>query len=62
MALMMEPTMYMIIALAEKADITYSLEAGDDEEAQTMSPDKQIETLQSGVNEFDKIRKQTIHI
>ena len=60
MTLMMEPTMYMIIALAEKADIPYSLEAGDDEEAQVMSPDKQIETLQSGVNEFDRIRKQAI--
>ena len=60
MTLMMEPTMYMIIALAEKADIPYSLEAGDDEEAQIMSPDKQIETLQSGVNEFDRIRKQAM--
>jgi hypothetical protein len=60
MTLMMEPTMYMIIALAEKADIPYSLEAGDDEEAQVMSPDKQIETLQSGVNEFDRIRKQAM--
>ena len=60
MTLMMEPTMYMIIALAEKADVPYSLEAGDDEEAQVMSPDKQIETLQSGVNEFDRIRKQAM--
>ena len=60
MTLMMEPTMYMIIALAEKADIPYSLEAGDDEEAQIMSPDKQIKTLQSGVNEFDRIRKQAM--
>ena len=40
MTLMMEPTMYMIMALAEKADVPYSLEAG--------------------VNEFDRIRKQAM--
>ena len=57
MVLLMEPTMYMVMALAEKADIPYSLEAGDDETPAEMSGDKAIETLQSGINELDKMRR-----
>ena len=57
MTMLMEPTMYMVMALAEKADIPYSLEAGDDEAAVEMSGDKAVETLQSGINELDKIRQ-----
>ena len=57
MMLLMEPTMYMIIALAEKADIEYNLEAGDDEAPVEMSPDKQIETLEKGINELDKMKQ-----
>jgi hypothetical protein len=57
MVLLMEPTMYMIMALAEKADIPYSLEAGDDETPAEMSGDKAVETLQSGINELDKMRR-----
>jgi hypothetical protein len=53
----MEPTMYMIMALAEKADIPYSLEAGDDEASVEMSPDKQVATLEKGINELDKIKQ-----
>jgi len=57
MTMLMEPTMYMIMALAEKADIPYSLEAGDDEAVVEMSGDKAVETLQSGINELDKIKQ-----
>jgi hypothetical protein len=57
MLLLMEPTMYMVMALAEKADIPYSLEAGDDETPVEMSGDKAIETLQSGINELDKMKQ-----
>ena len=57
MTMLMEPTMYMVMALAEKADIPYSLEAEDDETAVEMSGDKAVETLQSGINELDKIRQ-----
>ena len=46
MLLLMEPTMYMIMALAEKADIDYSLEAGDDEAPTEMSSDDQIKTIE----------------
>ena len=57
MMLLMEPTMYMIMALAEKADIPYSLEVGDDETPVEMSGDKAVETLQSGISELDKMRQ-----
>jgi hypothetical protein len=57
MLLLMEPTMYMIMALAEKADIPYSLEAGDDEAPVEMSPEKQLETIESGISELDKMRQ-----
>jgi len=57
MLLLMEPTMFMIMALAKKADIPYSLEAGDDEAPVEMSPDRQIETVESRINELDKMRQ-----
>jgi hypothetical protein len=60
MLILMEPTMYMIMALAEKADIPYSLEAGDDEAPVEMSGDKAVETLQSGINELDRIRNVAV--
>ena len=57
MLLLMEPTMYMVMALAEKANIPYSLEAGDDEAPVEMSPDKQVATLEKGINELDKMKQ-----
>jgi hypothetical protein len=60
MTLMVEPTMYMLMALAEKAEIDYVLDSGDDEEPTEMSPEKQLETLQGGINELDNIRKQAV--
>ena len=57
MLLLMEPTMYMIMALAEKADIEYSLEAGDDEAPREMSPESQINTMEKGVSDLEEMRK-----
>jgi len=57
MLLLMEPTMYMIMALAEKADIEYSLEAGDDEAPREMSPESQINTMKKGVSDLEEMRK-----
>ena len=57
MMLLMEPTMYMIMAIAEKADISYSLEAGDAKAPVEMSPDRQIEKLEQGINELDKMKQ-----
>ena len=61
MLLLMEPTMYMIMALAEKADIEYNLEVGDEKAPVEMSGDKSVETLQEGINELDKIRNVAIN-
>jgi len=58
MMLLMEPTMYMIMALAEKADIDYNLESGDNEESVEISSDKQIETIQKGITDLDALRQQ----
>ena len=57
MMLLMEPTMYMIMALAEKADIPYSLEAGDDEAPLEMSPDEQLSTIEKGISNLDKMKQ-----
>jgi len=57
MILLMEPTMYMVMALAEKAGIEYNLEAGDDESPIEMSPEKQLKTIESGISELDKMRQ-----
>jgi hypothetical protein len=58
MTLLMEPTMYMVMALAEKADIDYDLEAGDRDKPKEMSGESQLETITSGVNELDKMRQK----
>ena len=60
MTILMEPTMYMIMALAEKAGIDYQLEAGDNVRPEEMSGDKAVKVLEEGVNELDKIRKQSV--
>ena len=49
------------MALAEKADIPYSLEAGDEESPVEMSGDKAVETLQSGINELDKMKQIAVN-
>ena len=60
MTILMEPTMYMIMALAEKAGVDYQLEAGDNVRPEEMSGDKAVKVLEEGVNELDKIRKQSV--
>ena len=58
MLLLMEPTMYMIMALAEKAEIEYNLESGDNESSIESSSDKQIETIQKGITDLDSLRQE----
>jgi len=60
MVLLMEPTMYMIMALAEKADIEYDLEAGDRSSIKEMSSDDEINQIKNGLNELDKLKQQTV--
>jgi len=60
MTLLMEPTMFMIMALAEKADIEYQMEAGDKEQPIEMSPDKQLGLLKEGINELDNMKNKAV--
>lgn len=57
MILLAEPTMYMIMALAEKADIPYEFEAGD-EYLNELSPKEQNKRLRDGINYFDSIHQK----
>ncbi len=57
MTMLMEPTMYMVIALAEKAEIDYIMDAVDSDEPEQASPEKQIESLNRGASELDKLKK-----
>lgn len=60
MVMLMEPTMYMIMALAEKADIEYDLESGDRSSMKEMSSDDEINQIKQGLNELDKLKQQTV--
>ena len=57
MVLLAEPTMYMIMALAEKADISYELEAGDAYRNE-LEPKEQNTRLREGINYFNSIHKK----
>ena len=57
MILLAEPTMYMIMALAEKAEIPYEFEAGD-EYLNELSPKEQNKRLREGINYFDSIHQK----
>ena len=59
MTLLMEPTMFMIMALAEKAEIDYVLDSGDQDLPTEMSPEKQLSSINQGLNEFEKLRTKT---
>jgi len=60
MTLLMEPTMYMVMALAEKAEIPYQLEAGDEEEASVMPGEKQVQRVTDSIASLDQVRRQSV--
>ena len=60
MMLLAEPTMFMIIALCEKADVPYKLDSLDDELVQEMEPDKQIKKLDDGTSYLKTLRKKLV--
>ena len=61
MMLLMEPTMYMIMALAEKANIKYVLDAGDAEEDEAqIDPEIQNKIYSEGIASLDQIKKQAV--
>jgi hypothetical protein len=54
--LLAEPTMFMIIALCEKADLEYKLESVED--AEEMDADTQIKKLDQGTAYLKTLRKK----
>ena len=58
MMLLAEPTMFMIMALCEKADISYKLDSIDDEAVLEMNPEEQIEKLNSGTSYLQSLRQK----
>ena len=58
MTLLMEPTMFMIMALAEKAEIDYQMEPGENEQPKTMSPANEVNMLKQGISSLDSMKKQ----
>ena len=56
MMLLAEPTMFMIIALCEKADLEYKLESVED--AEEMDADTQIKKLDQGTAYLKTLRKK----
>ena len=50
--------MYMIMALAEKAEIDYVLESGDDEQPKEIDPAKQVSEIEEGITSLEALRKK----
>ena len=60
MTLLMEPTMYMIMALAEKAEIKYKLDSADDDDVEEILGDKAVAAVEKEVNNLDAIRRKAV--
>tara|TARA_R100000773_G_C4188909_1_gene95545 strand:+ start:186 stop:782 length:597 start_codon:yes stop_codon:yes gene_type:complete len=60
MTLLMEPTMYMIMALCEKAEIPYKLDSVDDDDVEEMMGDKAVEKIEQEIGALDQIRKKAV--
>lgn len=61
MTLMFEPTMYMMMALAEKANIDYVLESKDEEIEEEGDPDEKLEIYEQGTNALQKIKQESLN-
>jgi len=61
MTLMFEPTMYMMMALAEKANIDYVLESKDEEIEEEGDPDEKLEIYAQGTNALQKIKQESLN-
>ena len=61
MTLLMEPTMYMIMALAEKANIKYVVDTGDDDKEPEITGEQQEKTFKKGLTALEEIKNQTVN-
>ena len=56
MVLLLEPVMFMIMALAEKADIDYTMDADDNNEEEILG-DEALARIEKGVGSLESARK-----
>ena len=59
MTILMEPTMYMIMALAEKAGIKYDLEAGDNDDEE-LDSETENKIYSDGIASLQEIKNQAV--
>ena len=60
MTLLMEPTMYMVMALCEKAEIPYKLDSADDEDVEEIMGDKAVEKIEQEIGALDQVRRKAV--
>ena len=59
MTLLMEPVMYMVMALGEKAELDFVMNSGDDNiREEEILGDKAVEEIEKGIGSLEEIRKQ----
>jgi hypothetical protein len=61
MSLLMEPTMYMIMALAEKAEIDYVLDSNEELNKQPTNGEENLQTLNMGNNALKEIKNASLN-
>lgn len=58
MMLLMEPTMYMVMALAEKAELDFVMDSAEEIGEEEILGDKAIQQIEEGIGSLDAMRKQ----
>lgn len=58
MMLLMEPTMYMVMALAEKAELDFVMDSAEEVGEEEILGDKAIQQIEEGIGSLDAMRKQ----
>ena len=58
MTLLMEPVMYMIMALGEKAELDFKLDSGDKDNEGQILGDEAVNKIEKEVGSLDAIRRQ----
>ncbi len=60
MTLLMEPTMFILMALAEKAEIPYKLDSADDSDVEEIMGEKAVEKIEQEIGALEQIRKKAV--
>ena len=58
MMLLMEPTIYMVMALAEKAELDFVMDSAEEVGEEEILGDKAVQQIEEGIGSLDAMRKQ----